>query len=104
MENQQNKQETIDSKLKPLTGEILALAENSQDNCLELIQILREIEFLHRDIVDGFLCASLPETRHHLYILLRHIEEEGGWPYIPRFRIKNLCEKLLTEEETAKLQ
>ncbi|MBF2057693.1 MAG: hypothetical protein IGQ45_10875 [Cyanobacterium sp. T60_A2020_053] len=103
MENQQYEQESIHNKLKPLTEEILALAENSQDNCLELIHILREIEFLHRNIVNDFLSASLPETRHHLYILLRHIEEEGGWPYIPRFRIKNLCEKLLMEEETTKL-
>jgi hypothetical protein len=34
--------------------------------------------------------VSLPDNRQALYALLKDIEEEGGWPYIDRMRLRSL--------------
>jgi hypothetical protein len=41
---------------------------------------------------------ALPDTRHRLYLLLKHLEEVGGWPYIERMKIKDMCQTLLSQE------
>ena len=61
--------------------------------------ILRELESLHRNIRIEMFEPKLPDTRHHLYLLMKHLEEVGGWPYIERMRIRNLCANLLVEVE-----
>lgn len=55
-----------------------------------LLELLRSLEQLHRDICDGPFQASLPKSRQELYKLLRDIESKGGWPYIPRMRLQAL--------------
>ncbi|BAQ62125.1 hypothetical protein GM3708_2531 [Geminocystis sp. NIES-3708] len=93
----------IENKLKNLVSEIWNLAEKSQDDIFDLLLILRELELLHRNIRQEMFEPVLPDTRHRLYLLLKHIEEVGGWPYIERMRVKDICQKLLSEEESSSL-
>lgn len=90
----------IENELKKSVSEIWNLAEKSQDNIFDVLLILRELELLHRNIRQEMFDPALPDTRHRLYLLLRHIEEVGGWPYIERMRVKDICEKLISEEQT----
>lgn len=90
----------IENELKKSVSEIWNLAEKSQDDIFEVLLILRELELLHRNIRQEMFDPVLPDTRHRLYLLLKHIEEVGGWPYIERMRIKDICAKLLSEEQT----
>jgi hypothetical protein len=90
----------IENELQKSVSEIWNLAEKSQDDIFEVLLILRELELLHRNIRQQMFDPILPDTRHRLYLLLKHIEEVGGWPYIERIRIKDICEKLLSEEQT----
>ncbi|BAQ64418.1 hypothetical protein [Geminocystis sp. NIES-3709] len=88
----------IENELKKLVGEINCLAEESQENIFDTLLILRELESLHRKIRQEMFEPALPDTRHRLYILLRHLEEVGGWPYIERMKIRDICQKLLPDE------
>jgi hypothetical protein len=88
----------IESELKKLVNEIGNLAEKSQDNIFDVLLILRELELLHRNIRQEMFEPNLPDTRHRLYLLLKHIEELGGWPYIERIRVKDICQKLLSDD------
>jgi len=90
----------IENELKKLVNEILCLAKKSPDNIFDVLLILRELELLHRAIRQEMLEPNLPDTRHRLYLLLKHIEEVGGWPYIERMKIKDICDKLLSEEKS----
>lgn len=92
---------TIDNELKKLVSDIEDLAQKSQDNIFDVLLILRELELLHRNIRQEMLEPNLPDTRHRLYLLLKHIEEVGGWPYIERMRIKDICQKLISEEQSS---
>jgi hypothetical protein len=62
-----------------------------------LLQILRELEALHRQICEEMLMPALPNTRHELFALLQNIEANGGWPYIYRIRLQELLQKLHQE-------
>ncbi len=61
---------------------------------VELLKILRLLEGLHRYVCDAHFQQALPNTRHGLYTLLREIETEGGWPYIPRMQLKTILHHL----------
>jgi hypothetical protein len=97
-------QTQLENKLEKLTTEIWKLAENSQEDSLLLVTILRKLELSHRQIREQMFEPSLPDTRHHLYLLLRNIEESGGWPYIERMRLQNICEKFLVTGEQEREQ
>jgi len=56
--------------------------------------VLRQLEQLHRDLQDGPFRNSLPSDRHQLYKLLQAMEQNGGWPYIPRLQLKTFMELL----------
>lgn len=90
----------IENELKKLVSEIGNLAEKYQDDIFDVLLILRELELLHRNIRQEMFEPALPDTRHRLYLLLKHIEEVGGWPYIERMRVKDICQKLLSEEKS----
>ncbi len=64
-----------------------------------LMAILRQIEGLHRQICENYFVPLLPENRHELYSLLRDIEENGGWPYIERMRLRALVANLKLEDQ-----
>ncbi len=99
MENQEPKYHKLQSKLESINKDIVELVESCDGNCLEILHILKELEATHRYLHDEFLSPSLPTNRHRLYLLVRHMEEVGGWPYIPRMSLKSFCKNLLSEEE-----
>jgi hypothetical protein len=82
-----------------ITQEIREIAARSAGDVLELLHLLRTLEKLHHEIQEGYFQAALPDNRQSLYALLRDIEENGGWPYIQRFKLRDLCAHLLGEEE-----
>lgn len=81
-------------QLQSFVEEIRTLAKTAEGNSLDLLMILRTLEHLHQEIRDDLFQASLPENRQQLYHLLREIESQGGWPYIPRSSLKVLMKKL----------
>jgi hypothetical protein len=70
------------------------VAKDAQPEVLELLQVLRTLEQLHREIREDLFQDALPTDRHNLYKLLKDIEENGGWPYIERLRIQSLVANL----------
>lgn len=91
----------IEPKIKELAKQIWDIAEESQENLFAILLILRELETLHRNIRQEMFEPVLPDTRHRLYLLLRHLEEVGGWPYIERMRLKDICAKLILSENNS---
>lgn len=75
-----------------------ALAKEHQGNPTELLALLRNLESLHRELREGFFQESLPNNRQQLYNLLKEIEAEGGWPYIPRMKLRSFFENFQSEE------
>ena len=65
----------------------------------QLLVVLRQLEQLHRDLQDGPFRNSLPSDRHQLYKLLQAMEQNGGWPYIPRLQLKTFMELLEPGDE-----
>jgi hypothetical protein len=66
----------------------LALAR--EGNVEALLGLLRTLEKLHREIEDGPFRQALPTNRRALYGLLQDMERAGGWPYIPRLRLRSI--------------
>ena len=98
-----NRDKDLDSKqlhvkLEAITAEICSLANTYKGDSVALLTLLRALEQLHREIREDFFQASLPDSRHGLYSLLRDIEEAGGWPYIERMKLRSLMENLLKAE------
>lgn len=77
-----------DADLAELSDRIYALATTYTGDSEKLLALLRLLECLHRDIREEQFQASLPNNRQALYNLLRVIETEGGWPYIPRMKLR----------------
>lgn len=88
--------------LSAIATQVQAAAQARQTDVLELLQLLRVLEDLHRDIRETLFQDALPDNRQALYGLLKDIELSGGWPYINRMRLKALMDQLLAQEsETA---
>ncbi len=66
-----------------------------------LLNLLRELEILHRSIQDGAFRRSLPEDRQQLFDLLRDMERSGGWPYIPRLQLRTFMDLLQRDDQPA---
>jgi hypothetical protein len=66
------------------------LVGQAKGDAVEQLKILRFLENLHQDIREHHFQAALPTSRHELYALLREMESEGGWPYIPRMQLRML--------------
>lgn len=99
MENQEIKHQELQEQIDSINKQIIELAQSCEGDCLQVLQLLRELEYTHRYVNEKFLSPALPTNRHRLYLLVRHMEEVGGWPYIPRMRLKSFCENLLSEDE-----
>ena len=98
-----NRDKDLDSrqlqvKLQAITADIRSLADSHQGNTLALLALLRTLEHSHREIRENFFQLALPDNRQELYALLRDIEEEGGWPYIDRMKLRSLLENLPNPE------
>lgn len=86
-----------DDKLPNLSSTIEDLrlvANHHQGDCLALLELLRTLEQLHREICESLFLESLPSNRQALYNLLRDIETSGGWPYIQRIKLRSLLDVL----------
>jgi hypothetical protein len=66
-------------------------------DAIGLLDLLRLLERLHREVTEGAFQDALPQNRQELYKLLRVMEEEGGWPHIPRFKLRTFCAHLAQE-------
>jgi hypothetical protein len=87
----------LQPELEAIASTIRTIARQYQDNNLEVLALLRLLEQLHREIREEFFQKSLPDSRHHLYALLKDIEEKGGWPYIERMNLRSLLAHLIDE-------
>ena len=88
----------LDSLLADVAKDLFALAEKNQHDNLFLLSLLRSLEQIHRQIRVNYFDSALPQTRNDLYQFVRDIEEQGGWPYIERMRLKELLQNLENDE------
>lgn len=82
-----------------IAAQVNAWVENCREDPRELLAMLRLLEGLHRDIREGPFREALPTNRQALYALLRDMEAEGGWPYIPRLRLRSLLAWMEEQEQ-----
>lgn len=73
-----------------LTRSVQAMAQEREGDPEALLALLRRLERLHREIEDGPFRQALPTNRRALYSLLQDMERAGGWPYIPRLRLRSI--------------
>jgi hypothetical protein len=85
--------------LSKIVDEIQEIADLHKSDPIALLQLLRTLEQLHREIQQGYFQSALPDSRQALYALLRDIEENGGWPYIQRWKLQALFANLAEIEE-----
>ncbi|HEY9624252.1 MAG TPA: hypothetical protein V6C78_28105 [Crinalium sp.] len=71
--------------------------EQRQGDSLALLALLRLLESLHKEIQEGIFQDRLPTNRQGLYALLRDMEAQGGWPYIPRMKLQAIMTRMLPE-------
>lgn len=88
------------NRIRSALEDIWNVAYESRTDTLQLLEILRSLENLHQKIRDSLFQESLPDNRQALYVLLKDIETLGGWPYIYRMRLRELIDKLDSEEIT----
>ncbi|PMB02560.1 hypothetical protein CEN45_19625 [Fischerella thermalis CCMEE 5198] len=104
--NTELKRQENNPRLETIAEMVQSVAKNYQEDTLKLLALLRLLEGLHREIRDSLFLESLPRDRQSLYLLLKNIEEEGGWPYIQRMKLqsllKNLAENTFIELELEK--
>ena len=88
-------QTSLSSQLQSLQQ----LAQELNGNPEALLDLLRQIEQLHRTVQDGAFRGSLPGDRSQLFSLLQNMERSGGWPYIPRLQLRTFMDLLQLEAE-----
>ncbi|MGC9527888.1 MAG: hypothetical protein ACP5D7_20320 [Limnospira sp.] len=88
----------FDTALQTLTHTVQELAEEARGDGQALLALLRTLEWLHQEIRDDLFQKTLPKNRQELYHLLREIESQGGWPYIPRNSLRSLLKHFPWEE------
>lgn len=87
--------------LSELVEQVHEAVEASRGDAIALTDILRLLERLHREITEGAFQEALPQNRQELFKLLRVVEEKGGWPHIPRYKLQTLCSQIAPEEDEA---
>lgn len=99
MTNHQNLDpNSMESAIEEALKTLWTAAQESNHNPLKLLEILRKLESLHQEIRDTLFQQSLPDNRQALYVLLKDIESNGGWPYIYRTKLSELVSRLPQEE------
>jgi hypothetical protein len=86
--------------LAEIATEIHHIADRDRDDPIALLHLLRTLEQLHHEIQQGYFQSALPDSRQALYALLRDIEENGGWPYIQRWKLHELFVNLSESERS----
>jgi hypothetical protein len=87
------------SHLEQIVAQIQEIAERDRADPLALLLLLRTLEQIHREIQQGYFQSALPNSRQSLFALLRDIEENGGWPYIQRWKLQELLANLPESEQ-----
>lgn len=95
---------TLPEDLKDIARLIEKAALGRRQDSLELLALLRLLEYLHREVRDNLFRDALPENRQQLYSLLRDIETNGGWPYIQRMKLRSLLEHMPWERDAEESQ
>ena len=85
-------------QLASVLGQLDHLAAELDGDPEALLELLRQLEHLHRRIQDGAFRSSLPADRNHLFNLLQGMEKSGGWPYIPRLQLRTFMDLLQGED------
>ena len=80
--------------LEEIAAKIHSVADRDRADPIALLQLLRTLEQLHHEIQQGQFQSALPNNRQALYALLRNIEENGGWPYVQRWKLQELFANL----------
>jgi hypothetical protein len=86
-------------QLEQIVAQIQEIADRDRSDPLALLLLLRTLEHIHREIQQGYFQAALPNSRQSLFALLRDIEENGGWPYIQRWKLQELLANLPESEQ-----
>ncbi|MEM9767657.1 MAG: hypothetical protein AAF892_07255 [Cyanobacteria bacterium P01_D01_bin.71] len=86
--------ESLPDDLKLLAQASQQAAVDREGDIVALLELLRLLEKLHREIRDQWFQEALPTNRQRLYALLRDIEVNGGWPYIQRMRLRSLLNEI----------
>jgi hypothetical protein len=89
----------LQPSIEAIVQSIRSEALKSKNDTTELLSLLRVLEDLHRKIRDDYFLKALPDNRQALYSLLRNIEQNGGWPYIPRIKLKKFLAELENSQE-----
>lgn len=87
------------NQLGQIVAEIQEIADRDRADPLALLLLLRTLEAIHREIQEGYFQTALPDSRQSLFALLRDIEENGGWPYIQRWKLQELLANLPESEQ-----
>jgi hypothetical protein len=87
------------NQLNRIVAEIQEIADRDRSDPLALLLLLRTLEEIHREIQEGYFQTALPDSRQSLFALLRDIEENGGWPYIQRWKLQELLANLPESEQ-----
>lgn len=86
-------------QLEQIVAQIQEIADRDRTDPLALLLLLRTLEHIHREIQQGYFQSALPNSRQSLFALLRDIEENGGWPYIQRWKLQALLANLPESEQ-----
>ena len=81
-------------RLLSALDQIQHLADELDGQPAALLELLRQLEQLHRSLQDGPFRNSLPADRNALFNLLQAMERSGGWPYIPRLQLRTFMDLL----------
>ncbi|MBD2136148.1 hypothetical protein H6F32_00795 [Anabaena sp. FACHB-1237] len=100
MSNNQNCiSEHLKHQLDTISSVVSTASQSCQGDVMALLNLLRHLEKLHKEIRDGLFQESLPDNRQRLYSLLKNMESQGGWPYIERMRLQALLVKFSDEDQ-----
>lgn len=89
----------MENSLDEIANQIHEMADQVREDPIALLHLLRTLEQLHREIQQGHFQLALPNSRQALYTLLRDIEENGGWPYVQRWKLQALFANLPENEQ-----
>jgi hypothetical protein len=78
------------SDFSMITSLIQAVVDQSKGDAIAQLRVLRFLEHLHQEIRESEFQPALPTDRHGLNNLLKEMEAEGGWPYIPKMNLRAL--------------
>ena len=89
--------ENFNNRLQEIVAAAHKATQDCQGDAIALLALLRQLEYLHREIRDCAFQNSLPNNRQALYALLKDIESEGGWPYIERMKLQQFLVNLIQD-------